>query len=29
VVAMVCADGTFSVLSHRGAAVDVCAMLGS
>jgi hypothetical protein len=29
VVAMVSADGTFSVLSHSGAAVDVCAMLGS
>jgi hypothetical protein len=29
VVSTVSADGTFSVLSHTGATVDVCAILGS
>src|SRR6478735_2751824 len=29
VVSMVSADGTFSVLSHTGRTIDVCAVLGS
>ena len=29
VVTMVSADGTFSVVSHTGRAIDVCALLGS